>query len=241
MAQLISFNNPPNFPMPHVPAFQFWATRTVAIQRAGAELGVQPAFPQPQTFAQQWLIVCIANTAHAANHKTVTITPFGPTGTVTATFELTESTHSGSNIPVTIANGDSANAVATALGTAIGSWITSHYPTAFTAFVELGADVAISALDPGFRLFVTAGFAAGGVAPPLATFVQGGRMYGDGLLARAWAAFVYTGYTGTGSTTFVDAGPPKTPQILVAMYPLAMRGPKAWPGQINPTVNSRAE
>jgi hypothetical protein len=179
MAQLISFNNSiGGFPMPHVPAFQFWATRTLTITRASNQLGNQPVLPQPQTFHEAWEIVCIANTSHAANHKTVTVSPFGPSFDP-VTFELTESTHTGSNVPVAITDGDGASAVALALATAIEDYFESHYPDAFAA-APAGAEVDLFCEDPGLRLYVTTGFASGGAAPALVATRDGGVMYGEG-------------------------------------------------------------
>lgn len=241
MANLISYHNPPSRPQPHVPGYWFWATRNVSIGRAfqGA-FGNQPVFPQAQTFAQFWQITAIANTAHAANHKTVTCTPFGPiANTYTRVFELTDDgTHTAPNTAVAITNGDTAAQVATALQTAIQSWINGFFPIAFTSLAN-GAIVTLETFDVGMRMFVTTGLAPGGVTPPLVAVKQGGVMYGEGLLARAWAAFVYTGYRA--EVPFDAAGRPNAPQIPVALYPLGMKGPRAFPGQFNPAVNATGE
>jgi hypothetical protein len=251
MAQLISFDasrdpivNDPTARMPNVPAFQFWASRNYAIGRAGAVFGLQPTFPEPQTFTEFVVVTCIANTAHAANHKTVKFAPFDPilTGSTAPVFELTDDgTHTGSNIPVVIANGDTAAQVATALAAALTAFFSSNFPNAFVAVTGpvsfgplsvLSSQVLITAEDPGLLFFITTGIAAGGVAPPLTSTKAGGVMYGQALLARAWASFVYTGY-GAQNSFFEGVGPTVSQQIPVAMYPLAMRGPKAWPGQLS--------
>jgi hypothetical protein len=236
MAQLISFDDPlrSGNRMPCVPGFQFWATRNSAIGRSG--LGNQPVFPKPMVFSEGWTIQAIANTAHAANHKTVRVSPFDPlTNGETKTFELTDDgTHTGSNIPVAITNGDTAAQVATALAAAIQAFFSSDFTEAFVA-VAIGSTAQLEALDYSLRLYVTTGLAAGGVAPPLVATQQGGVMYGQGLLARAWASFVYTGY-GTSASVFGGVGPHLSQQIPLAFYPLGMKGPRAWPGQVVPSV-----
>jgi hypothetical protein len=239
MAQLIAFFGTPGSPgMPHVPGFQFWATRglnntTFAPQPA-------PAFKPPSSMEgfRFVFVIAVANTAHAIVGALVTLTI---AETTVVTFEFTETTAAPGNIAVVVSNGDTAAQCATALINAINTWATANMPLALAAAPAtefgFGTDtVAILTLDPSIPILVaTSG------PPVLARTGSNAAPYGDALLHRAWRTFVYQGVDPALVSVFpiVDGIPP---DIAIPFWPLHPLARKAFPQQfVNPWANSKSE
>lgn len=224
MAQLIAFQG-----MPHVPAFQFWATRGLARIPGFSGVG--------NTLAggiRIYFVTCVANTAHAIVGKTVTIQIGGET--VTFFFNDGSGVTPPGDEEVTVVNGDTAAQCATALAAAIEAFALAAFPQGLAAGAgsgPLAAQVSIGSGDPSIPLLVT----TGGAAPALAVTNNNGSPYGDALLHRAWRVFSYNGV----DPALVSAFEESIADIAIPFWPLHPLGRKAWPQILNPIANQKPE
>lgn len=243
MAQLIAFFGAPGSAgMPHIPGFQFWATRGLT----GTTLVTQPAaaFKPPSSGVSGGFrfsfVNCLANTAHAMVGKTVTVI-VAETTSVTFFFNDGSGVTPGGDVEVTIVNGDTAAQCATALQNTINTWASANMPLALfagpaTAF-GLGTSISvIGTLDPSIPLRLE----TGGVLPVLLAAGNNAAPYGDALLHRAWRTFVYQGIDPALVSVFpLDRGIP--PDIAIPFWPLHPLARKAFPQQfVNPWANAKA-
>ena len=208
MAQLIGFNSgfPGGATAPHVPGFQFWATRRLpSMHGIGSALG--GADTNLGGLATGIMRVDMAsNAADQMVGKTARV----QIANFDETFEFRTGVNpvAPGNVAVTIVTGDTATQVATALAAEIDSQLglVMGAQAGFASSSVVQA-VFVATTDPAFVPVMRLTLNTPGVPAGFEVVTQAVRgNYGDMLLRRAWKAFVSPGLGGgTGWVNWADA------------------------------------